>query len=88
MNEIEIFIRFSFLGLSLLVSIISLISFVKTKEIKIAFASIAFLLFTIIGSIVSIGVFSPDVEHLITTEVLLGTIFISLIFFYLSIVKR
>jgi hypothetical protein len=88
MNEIEIFIRFSFLGLSTLISIISLISLVKTKEIKIAFASIAFLLFTVVAIIVSLGVFSPAIEHLITTEVLIGTIFISLIFFYLSIVKR
>jgi hypothetical protein len=88
MNEIELFLRFSFLGLSTLISIISLISFLKTKEIKIAFASIGFLLFTLEGIIVSIGVFSPAVEHFITTEVLVGTTFISLIFFYLSILKR
>jgi len=88
MNEIELFLRFSFLGLSTVISIISLISFLKTKEIKIAFASIGFLLFTVEGIIVSIGVFSPDVEHFITTEVLVGTTFISLIFFYLSILKR
>jgi hypothetical protein len=55
---------------------------------KIAFASTGFLLFTVEGIIVSIGVFSPAVEHFITTEVLVGTTFISLIFFYLSILKR
>ncbi len=88
MNELELFIRFSFLGLSVVVSMISLLSFVKTKELKIAFATIGFLLFTLEGIIVSIGVFLPAVEHFITTEVLVGTTFISLIFFYLSIVKR
>ena len=88
MNEIELFLRFSFLGLSALISIISLISFLKTKEIKIAFASIGFLLFTVEGIIVLIGVFSPVVEQFVTTEVLVGTTFISLIFFYLSILKR
>ena len=88
MNEIEIFIRFSFLGLSTLLSIISLISLVKTKEIKIAFASISFLFFTVIGVIVSIGVFSVVVEHYITIEVLMIILFFSLIFFYLSILKR
>jgi hypothetical protein len=88
MNEIELFLRFSFLGLSTLISIISLISFLKTKEIKIAFASIGFLLFTVEGIIVLIGVFSPVVEQFVTTEVLIGTTFISLIFFYLSILKR
>ena len=88
MNEIEIFIRFSFLGLSILLTIISFISLIKTKETKIAFASIGFFVFTAVGIIVSVGVFSPAVEHLITTEALIGTIFISLIFFYLSILKR
>ena len=88
MNEIELFLRFSFLGLSTLISIISLISFLKTKEIKIAFASIGFLLFTVEGIIVLIGVFSPVVKQFVTTEVLVGTTFISLIFFYLSILKR
>jgi hypothetical protein len=88
MNEIEIFIRFSFLGLSTLLSIISFISFIKIKEIKLAFASIGFLLFTIIGIIVSTGVFLPAVEHFNTTGVFVGILFISLIFFYLSILKR
>lgn len=88
MNELELFIRFSFLGLSVVVSMISLLSFVKTKELKIAFATIGFLLFTLEGIIVSIGVFLSAVEDLVTTEVLVGTTFISLIFFYLSIVKR
>ncbi len=88
MNEIEIFIRFSFLGLSTILTIISFISLIKTKEIKLALASIGFLLFTILGIIVSIGVFSPKIEQFNTTIVLIGTIFISLIFFYFSILKR
>jgi hypothetical protein len=46
------------------------------------------LLFTVEGIIVSIGVFLPVVEHFVTTEVLVSIIFISLIFFYLSILKR
>ncbi len=88
MNEIEIFLRFSFLGLSTLISIISFISLIKTKEMKMTFASIGFMLFSLEGIIVSIGVFSPAVEQFVTTEMLVGTTFISLIFFYLSILKR
>ena len=88
MNELEIFLRLSFLGLSTLISIISLISLIKTKEIKIAFASICFLVFAMEGIIVSIGVFSTVFENMITTELLVGAAFISLIFFYLSILKR
>ena len=67
MNEIEIFVRFSFLGLSTLISIISLVSLIKTKEMKIGFASIGFLLFTVEGIIVSIGVLLPAVEHFVTS---------------------
>jgi hypothetical protein len=88
MNEIELFLRFSFLCLSTLLSIISVISFLKTKEIKIAFASIGFLLFTFEGLLVSIGIFSSTVEQFVTTNVLIGATFVSLIFFYLSILKR
>jgi hydrogenase/urease accessory protein HupE len=88
MNEFEMFLRFSFLGLSTLISIISLLSLKKTKEMKIAFASIGFLIFAIEGFIVSIGVFLPVVETMITTSMLVGFTLIALIFFYLSILKR
>jgi hypothetical protein len=88
MNELEIFLRLSFLGLSTLISIISLISLIKTKEMKIAFASIGFLVFAMEGIIVSIGVFSTVFENIITTELLVGATLIALIFFYLSILKR
>jgi hypothetical protein len=46
------------------------------------------VLFTVISIIASIGVFSAAFNQFITTEVLIGTILVSLIFFYLSIVKR
>lgn len=88
MNELEMFIRFSFLGLSTLISIISLLSLKKTKEMKIAFASAGFLIFTVESIIASIGVFSPVAETMMTTAILIGFTFIALIFFYLSILKR
>jgi hypothetical protein len=46
------------------------------------------LLFTFEGLLVSIGIFSPTVEQFVTTEVFIGATFVSLIFFYLSILKR
>jgi len=88
MNEIEIFIRFSFLGLSTIISIISLVSFIKTKEIKLAFASIGFLLLMLEGILVSIGVFLQDVEYYNTIGIFVGITFFSLIFLYLSILKQ
>jgi len=88
MNELELFLRFSFLGLSSLVSIISLLSLIKIKEIKVGFACVGFLLFTFEGILVSIGVFSSAVEAMVTPVTLLGISFLALIFFYLSILKR
>ena len=88
MNELEIFLRFSFLGLSTLITIISLLSLIKIKEAKILFASIGFLIFTIEGILLSIGVFSSVIESVVTPAILVGASFIALIFFYLSIIKR
>jgi hypothetical protein len=88
MNELEIFLRFSFLGLSTLISIISLLSLTKIKEMKLAFASGGFLIFTIESILVSIGIFSAAIETMVTPVTLIGISFIALIFFYLSILKR
>ena len=88
MNELEIFLRFSFLGLASILTIISLLSLIKIKEMKLAFAFTGFFLFTLEGLIVSIGVFSATVESFITPVTLIGLSFIALIFFYLSLLKR
>ena len=88
MNELEIFLRFSFLGLSSLISIISLLSLIKIKEMKVGFACVGFLLLTLEGILVSIGIFSSTVEAMVTPATLVGISFFALIFFYLSILKR
>ena len=88
MDQLEIFLRLSFCGLSILISIISLLSLRKIKEIKIAFASLGFLIFAIEGILVTVGIFVPAVETLITTKVLIGSSLLALLFFYLSLLKR
>lgn len=88
MNEIEIFLRFSFLALSSIMCIISVLSTQKAKDLKIVYASLGFLVFTIEGFLLSIGVFLPSVETMITKTVLVGTSFIALVFYFLSILKR
>ncbi len=88
MNELEIFLRVSFLGLSTLISVISLLSFVKIKEMKVAFASLGFLLFTIEGILATVGIFFAGIETMVTPVVLVGISFFALIFFYLSLLKH
>lgn len=88
MNELEIFLRLSLAGLSIVITIISLISFWKIKDGKLALATLGFSLFAVEGGLLSIGIFSPVVEAYITVELTVGIAFLALIFFYLSIVKR
>ena len=88
MNELEIFLRFSFLGLSSILTLISCLSLVKIKEMKVAFAFTGFLLFTLEGVLVALGVFSSEIESIVTPATLIGIGFLALIFFYLSLLKR
>jgi uncharacterized membrane protein len=88
MNELEIFLRLSLAGLSIVITIISLISFWKVKDGKMALASLGFCLFAVEGTLLSIGIFSPVVEAYVTVELMVGIAFLALIFFYLSILKR
>ena len=88
MNELELFLRFSFLGLSSIISIISLLSFIKIKDMKVGFAFVGFLLFTLEGVLMVAGIFLSMVETMVTPVTLVGISFFSMIFLYLSILKR
>lgn len=88
MNELEIFVRLSLAGLSLVITIISFLSFLRVRDGKIALASLGFCLFAIEGIILSLGVFYSSIESYVSVELTAGIAFIALIFLYLSILKR
>lgn len=88
MNDIEIFVRLSLAGLSLLITIISLVSFVKVRDGKIALASTGFFFFAVLGVLLCFGIFFPAVEAFVSVELTAGIALLALIFFYLSILKR
>jgi hypothetical protein len=88
MNELEIFLRIAFLGLGLILLILTIASFFKVKELKIAFAACGFAIFVVQGIILVGGIFSQAIEDIVTIELLIGSNFIALVFFYLSIIKR
>ena len=88
MNELEIFLRLSLAGLAIVITVISVFSFLKVRDGKIALASLGFCLFAVEGTMLSFGIFFPAVEAYISVELLTGIAFLSLIFLYLSIVKR
>ena len=88
MNELEIFLRIAFFGLGLLLLVLTLVSFIRVKEMKIALAAVGFAIFAFSGLVLVGGVFSSDFENMVTIGFLVGVNFVALIFFYLSIIKR
>ncbi len=88
MSELDIFLRMAFLGLGLILLILTLASSIKVREIKIAFAAIGFTIFVLEGIILVGGIFSKSFESMVTISFLVGANFIALVFFYLSIIKR
>jgi hypothetical protein len=88
MNDLEIFFRLSLAGLSIIITIISLLSFRRVKDGKIALASLGFCLFAVEGTVLSFGIFFSAVEAFVTVELTVGIALLALIFFYLSILKR
>jgi hypothetical protein len=88
MNDLELFLRLSFTGLALILTSISVASYAKIRHGKLALATLGFGLFTLEGTLLSLGAFLPTIEAFISTELLIAVSFIALIFFYLSILKR
>jgi len=68
-------------GLSLLLFIISLISYLRIKDSKFLFVTIAFLLFFLKGLLISLKYFEQQLQ-LVIIDLLV------IIFLYLTIVKR
>lgn len=88
MSELEIFLRIAFFGLGLLLLVLTLVSFIRVKETKIALAAAGFAIFAFSGLILVGGTLSSDFENNVSIGLLVGLNFIALIFFYLSIIKR
>jgi hypothetical protein len=88
MNELEIFLRIAFFGLGIIILVLTVISFIKVKELKIALASVGFGIFMAEGAVLVGGIFLETLENLVTPAFLVGANFIALVFFYLSIIKR
>ncbi len=88
MSELEVFLRLAFFGLAILIFVLSLLSFIKTKETKIALATVGFALFALEGMILVGSIFCTSCERLISISFLVGVNFFALIFLYFSIIKR
>ncbi len=88
MDEIEVFFRLAFLGLTSLMFVLSMSAALKTREIKLTFAAIGFGIFVIEGIVLAGGIFFHGLESMATVGFLVGANFVALIFFYMSVIKR
>ena len=88
MDELDIFVRIAFFGLGLILLALTVISFLKVREMKILLAAVGFAIFVIEGTVLVGGIFSNDIEELATLSYLVAANFIALVFLYLSIIKR
>ncbi len=88
MDDFEIFIRLAFCGFSFLLFAVSLLSALRLKKSKLFFAAIGFGLFFAQGVLLGVGVFLDSAEEFVTIKNLSSLTFSSLIFLYISIIKR
>ena len=88
MSELEVFLRLAFFGLAIILFMLSLLSFMRTKETKIALATVGFGLFAFEGLILAGSIFCDRCGDLVSISFLVGVNFLALIFLYFSIIKR
>ena len=88
MDEIEIFFRLAFAGLGLILTALTLASWFRTREPKVLLAGVGFGMLAVEGVMLSVGIFSEDVEAFNTILTMVGLNFLAMAFLYLSIIKR
>jgi hypothetical protein len=88
MNEMEIFLRMAFAGLGLILTILTLASWFRTRESKILLAGVGFGMLAAEGLLLAVGIFFEDFEAFNTILTMVGLSFLAMVFLYLSILKR
>lgn len=89
MGNLEIFLRVCLMGFSLLLLITSIISYVKVKNTKLLFVSLAFLGFFIKGLLLTLAVLIGSFkEPFGASMAILVLDFAILIMIYIAVVKK
>ena len=81
MEEVLIFSSIVMAGLSLLLFTVSLVSYLRMKDSKFLFVTLAFFLFFLKGIVISLNYFEQQ------AQLVIADLFI-IIFLYLTLVKR
>lgn len=88
MEEIEIFLRLTFMGLACILTALTLASWNRAREPKLLLATAAFGIFAAEGILLAVGIFNEAIEALNTIMALAAMNFLALVFLYLSVLKR
>jgi len=88
MDEMEIFLRLAFTGLGLILTVLTLASWFRTKEPKVLLAGVGFGMLATEGVLLTAGIFSVDFEAFTSILTMVGLNFLAMMFLYLSILKR
>ena len=89
MDTVEVFLRVALMGFSLLLFITSVVSYVRVRNNRLLFISLAFAVFFVKGLVLSLAIFVDSVNSAFTASVQLIVLdFVILALIYLGIVKR
>ncbi|MCI0480446.1 MAG: hypothetical protein L0213_02520 [Candidatus Dadabacteria bacterium] len=89
MDNIDIFLRAALTGFSLLLFLVSAVTYWRIRSQRLLFVCLAFALFFVKGLLLTVGIFSSSVNEMfaVSTQVILLD-FAIMMFLYLGIAKR
>ena len=89
MNNLEIFFRVALMGFSLILFVISAITYRRVQRTRLLLVSLAFALFFIKGLMLTLGLFIDSIGDVFHASVLTTMLdFGIMVFLYFSVVKK
>lgn len=89
MDNIELFFTVALMGFSLILFVISAITYTRVRSTKLMLVSAAFGIFFVKGLVLTLGLFIADIYNVFHATILLTIIdFGILAFLYLGVAKR
>ncbi|MFO7618910.1 MAG: hypothetical protein R6W91_04575 [Thermoplasmata archaeon] len=88
MEETEIFLRLAFMGMAMIMTVLTVASWHRAREQKLLLAAAGFGTLAAEGLLLALGIFFDSAEALNTTVMLVGLNFLALVLLYLSVLKR
>ena len=89
MNNLELFLSVALTGFSLILFVISAITYRRVQRTKLLFVSLAFALFFVKGLMLTLGLFIDSIGDVFQSSVLVIMLdFGIMLFLYFSVVKK